>query len=393
MAVKFTLAEETPGIVVRRSWSNDAWHRQDLSCVVAVPARNEASRVGRCLEGLARQEGAKPFGVLVLINGTTDTTFSKVVAHGRNEGLPMMAVEADLPIERCNAGAARCIAVQMAIRRIATKEGSVFITDADSIAPRRWIAEYSVMLDASYDAVAGQSRLLSDDMQDIPRSLLQRGLLEERYETCLDALETWLDPVPHDPWPRHYQASGANLALRVGALHKIGNEPWPACGEDASLVRSLQAKDCRVRHDTAHQVMTSGRLFGRARGGKADTMRKRILEPDSACDERLEALDRAYFRARTRRLCRELHASGYWAEHMVMLAERVRLPRTMLREAFAHRGFGATWQAIEMASPPLRRSPLRPSQLSAECARGEALLAQWNIPFMQGNDASTAGLL
>ena len=391
MDVEFTLAKKVHGIDVRRSWSNDAWLRQDFSCVVAVPARNEAGRVGRCLEGLAQQEGTRPFGVLVLVNGTTDATYAAVVAQGRQDGLPLMAVEAQLPLRRSHAGGARCIAVQMAMRRIATARGAVFTTDADSIAPRRWIAAYSGMLDAGYDAVAGLSRLLAEDMQDIPRSLLQRGLLEERYETCLDALETWLDPVAHDPWPRHYQASGANLALRVGALRRIGKQPWPACGEDVSLVRSLQARDCRVRHDTDHQVLTSGRLFGRARGGMADTMRKRILEPDLPCDERLEALDKAYFRARTRRLFRRLHASGYWAEHVAALAERVRLPATLLKAAFASRGFGATWQAIEMASPSLRRSPLRPSQLPAECARGEALLAQLKIPFMQGS-ANLAGL-
>jgi hypothetical protein len=392
MAAKFSLADHPADIVVRRSWHNDAWLGQDLTCVVAIPARNEASRVERCLEGLARQEGVKPFGVLVLINGTTDTTFSVAVAQGRKDGLPLMVVDTELPTRHCNAGAARGMAVQMAMRRIATEEGSVFTTDADSVAPRRWIAEYNSVLDTGCDAVAGLSRLLSDDMEDLPRSLLHRGIQEERYETCLDALEAWIDPIPHDPWPRHYQASGANLALRVGALYKMDREPWPACGEDMALVRSLQAHDCRVRHDTTQQVLTSGRLFGRARGGMADTMRKRILDPESPCDERLEALESAYFRAQTRRLFRELHASGSWAGHVPALARRVRIPGEILKKAFASEGFGAAWQAIEMTSPPLIRRPLRPTQLAAECARGEALLAQWNIPFKRSDDASMACL-
>ena len=204
MAVEFTLADRAAGIVVRRSWNNDAWLRQGLKCVVAIPARNEASRVGRCLGGLARQESAKPFGVLVLVNGTTDTTFSVAIAQGRDMGLPLKVVDVELPIPRCNAGAARCVAVQMAIRRVGSDEGSIFTTDADSIAPRHWIAQYNQMLDAGCDAVAGLSRLLADDMEDIPRSLLHRGIHEARYETCLDALEAWIDPILHDPWPRHY---------------------------------------------------------------------------------------------------------------------------------------------------------------------------------------------
>ncbi|MET3653265.1 glycosyltransferase family A protein [Dyella japonica] len=389
MPVEITLGEIPAGVSTLRSWSNAAWTDAALRCVVAIPARNEAHRIGRCLDGLARQQTWLPFGVLVLVNDSTDDTFVEVVSRGRRRGCgPLMAVEAALPAGRCDAGAARCVAMHLAGREL-RGEGAVFTTDADSVPPPHWIARYSALIDAGYDAVAGLARLLPADMEDIPRSLLHRRMCEDRYEICLDAIESWLDPVDHNPWPRHYQASGANLALSLAAMRRVSSMAWPACGEDKALVRALEASDCRVRHDTAQPVLTSGRLFGRARGGMADTMRKRILEPDSPCDERLETVERAYFRARTRRLLRELHAGPRHAEHLHACSARLRLTLRMLGDALDAGGFGAAWRVIESASPRLARQPILPSQLLAQCARGEALLARMHIPSAWRADLST----
>jgi hypothetical protein len=247
------------------------------------------------------------------------------------------------------------------------------------------VEAYSALIDAGHDAVAGLACLSPEDMQDIPRSLLHRRAWETRFEVCLDALEAWIDPVAHNPWPRHYQASGANLALSAAAMRMLGDLPWPACGEDKFLVHALEMRDGRVRHDTVQQVSTSGRLFGRARGGMADTMRKRILEPDSPCDERLEPVEQACFRAGTRRLLRACHA-GQRAEPLQTLAARVHLTTHTLHAALREGGFGAAWRLIESASPRLARSPLSPSQLPAQCSRGEALLAQMRVPYARPHD-------
>jgi hypothetical protein len=358
--------------------------------VVAIPARNEAGRIGRCLDGLERQDTHCRFGVLVLANGSSDGTYAEVVARARRHTAPpLMVVEAELPPERCDAGAARCVAMHLAGRCLPVGRGAIFTTDADSVAPSRWIAEYSALIHAGYDAVAGLARLLPEDMQDIPRSLLQRWMSEDRYEACLDALEAWLDPVSHNPWPRHYQASGANLALGVTAMRLVGDVPWPACGEDKHMVHWLEMRDGRVRHDTVQQVLTSGRLFGRARGGMADTMRKRILEPDSPCDERLESVEHACFRARTRRLLRDCHAGHRDAEPLEALAARVHLTTRTLHAALRSGGFGAAWRVIESSSSRLARWPLSPSQLPAQCSRGEALLARMRIPYSREHELST----
>jgi len=387
MTLQFTLAQLPPGVTLRRCWTNASWASHRLDAVVAIPARNEASRIGRCLDGLERQDTLRRFGLLVLVNGSSDDTYAEVVARARRQAAPpLMVVEAELPPDRCDAGAARCVAMHLAGRCLPDGSGAIFATDADSVPPPRWIAEYSALIHAGYDAVAGLARLLPEDMEDIPRSLLQRRMSEDRYEACLDALEAWLDPVAHNPWPRHYQACGANFAMSAAAMRMVGDVPWPACGEDKSLVHWLEMRDGRVRHDTVQQVLTSGRLFGRARGGMADTMRKRILEPDSPCDERLESVEHACFRARTRRLLRDCHAGHRGAEPLEALAARVHLTTRTLHAALRTGGFGAAWRVIESNSPRLARWPLNPSLLPAQCSRGEALLARMRIPYTPQHD-------
>lgn len=377
-----TLAMPLAGATIKRRWSNDAWRHGRPDIIVAIPARNEAALIGRCLSSLCTQQPARrAFGVVVLINETTDATFHEVVMHGRRHTLPLLAIEATLPPQRRDAGAARCIAMQIARQHLDAANGSIFTTDADSVVPASWIRGYEALMDAGYDAVAGSTLLHERDAADLPHSLRQREQLERRYASCLDALECWLDPEPHNPWPRHYHASGASIALSATAMDALAHATWPACGEDRHMIRFLQEQGLRVRHDLSHKVWTSGRLFGRARGGMADTLRQRILSPDAACDERLETVDRLWFRASTRRMFRELHQRHDRFNHdLHALAARLALPHQSLVDALLTSAFAAGWASVERHSPRLRREPLNPGQLARECARGETWLAQLGLP-------------
>ena len=64
-------------------------------------------------------------------------------------------------------------------------------------------------------------------------------------------------------------------------------------GEDRAFTSAVRQAGFIVRHAIDIEVVTSGRLEGRAAGGCADTMRLRCEIPDSPCDERLERFDRA----------------------------------------------------------------------------------------------------
>lgn len=372
------LAESLSGLCIHRTWCNDLWRHAEMSCIVAIPARDEADRIARCLASLSapRQPGADPHGVLLFVNGTRDDTFDVAVAHGQRHRLPLCVIDGQLPEDRRDAGTARLAAMTLANGCLDATKGMIFTTDADSTAPDDWIATYRTLLAGGCDVVAGMATISTDDACDMPRSLKAREQLEQRYAACLDALECRLDPVTHDPWPRHYHASGANLALRHDALTLLLRETWPACGEDRYIVDRAEWHGLRVRHDTVHRVLTSGRIFGRARGGMADTMRRRILAPESVCDERLEAPDRAYFRARSRRLFRDMHRLGVVADaELASFARRVRVSTSVVGAALGLPCFAAAWSTIEQRSPRLVRELIRPGHLLHHCTRGESLLA------------------
>lgn len=377
MTSGFTLSHKRQRTLINRVWSSASWDGDSFSSVVAIPACNEELLIERCLMSLSAQKTSEQFGVLVLVNGTIDATFKRVVRCGRRHRLPLCVIDACLPIGRRDAGAARCEAIRQAVARIKSPDVSVFTTDADSVPPSGWLATYGALLGGGYDMVAGTSALSLDDADDVPRSLLHREQMESEYGTLLDAIESCVDPVEHDPWPRHYLASGANLAIGPAGLDRLRHLRWPATGEDRYIVMQAETHGLRVRHDTECKVLTSGRIFGRARGGMADTMRRRILEPEMPCDERLEAVHRAYFRARMRRLCRLAHQGGPLRMSATKaLSTQLALPTRTVSKALENRCFPAAWMDIERCSCLLRREPIKPGQLTHQSAMGRELILQ-----------------
>jgi hypothetical protein len=76
-----------------------------------------------------------------------------------------------------------------------------------------------------------------------------------------------LDPLAHDPWPRHWQRCGPSLALRASTYARAGGLPPRQRLEDFALYRALLAIDAHVRHSTRVRVVTSLRTVGRVAGG------------------------------------------------------------------------------------------------------------------------------
>jgi hypothetical protein len=344
--------------------------------VIAVPVQNEIDRIEACVHALSRQAcGTLRIKVLFLLNDSTDGTAEWLVTQ--LDAFPMAAVviQVTMPHAERSAGRARWLANHAAIDMADPIRGLLFMTDADSCVPADWIQRYGPMLKQGWDAIAGSVDINRGDCDQILPPLDHRNHLEGCYTALIDELESLMDPVQHDPWPRHFNASGASLAARLSAVRRLDDFPSMACGEDRAFIRAMEALDLKVRHETMTPVHTSGRLFGRAGGGMADTLRHRTHVPDSLCDERLERADRAYLRASLRATWRQLHLQRKPERALIeQFAADLGVSIHVIASAAELKTFGASWHALEAASPRLVRRPIAPTHLALEIRRATDLL-------------------
>jgi hypothetical protein len=349
---------------------------------VAIPVCDEIERISRCVEALAEQRdscgslmGGGQIRVVLMANGCTDGTYEFIIGNLDKYPIAVTAYNARLPEKRRNAGCARRMANHAAIELLNESSGLLFMTDADSVAPPDWISTYCHLLRSGYDAIAGKVDLNPDDSSEILPSLRKRGALEERYTLLLDQLDSIIDPIPHDPWPRHYNAYGANIAVRVDALNGLRDFPAVPCGEDRLLIKMLEAHGRRVRHDCATRVLTSGRLFGRAPGGMADTLRRRLKAPLTPCDPRLEPARAASTRAMLRKCLRQAWVDGdKWPSVAKAWVDQLKVEDRLAIIARSYKNFDGIWQKLEQKAPQLKRVPILPSQLPAEIRSAEQII-------------------
>jgi hypothetical protein len=344
--------------------------------VIGVPVQNEIGRIETCVRALSHlKRGTLQVRALFLVNNSSDGTAEWLLGH--LDALPMatVVIQVDMPATERSAGRARWLTNHAAMDMADPVRGMLFMTDADSCVPADWVLRYSQMLEQGWDAIAGSVDINRDDCDQIVASLDHRNHLEGCYTALIDELESLIDPVGHDPWPRHFNASGANIATKMAAVRCLDDFPSMACGEDRAFIRALETLDMRVRHETLMPVHTSGRLFGRAEGGMADTLRHRTHVPDSLCDERLERADRAYLRASLRATWRQLHLHRK-PERMLIEQFAVDLGVSLhaIAAAAELETFGASWSALEAASPRLVRRPIAPSHLALEIQHATDLL-------------------
>jgi hypothetical protein len=342
--------------------------------IVAIPVRNEAERIGPCLTALNTQIH-RPDGVVVLLNNCTDSTERIARGLAPDLGFRLEVVRRDLPPSEANAGHARRLAMQLAAES-AGDDGVLLTTDADSIAPADWVVRNVRALENRADVVCGRAVIDPVEAAIIPAHLHEDDARECRLITLLDTLAWMLDPEWHDAPPRHTEASGASLAVTMDAYRRVGGIPGIAAGEDRAFVRALWMMDARVRHDPAIQVVVSGRIFGRADGGMADAIRRRMIQQDEFTDEQVEPAEDAFRRYGLRGRAR-LEWSGV---PDLALAGDLGLSRTRLSMCVAHRLFGSAWAELEACSPVLQRRRVRFVDLQAEIAAAEALLHEVALP-------------
>ncbi|HZK98525.1 MAG TPA: glycosyltransferase [Caulobacteraceae bacterium] len=240
---------------------------------IAIPARNEAERIGACLRRLGEQPAdARIAGlrVVILANNCDDQTVGRARAFGADLDGRLEVRSVALAADRAHAGWARRLALDAAAKHLRDNGDVLMSTDADTVVARDWISRTLDHLDDGWAAVAGLARLDPRETRALAPAHRLRLARIRRYDSALNYLKALRDPG--EPWPRHFYEGGASIALTLGAYRAIGGAPTPEVGEDKALFEALRAIGGRVRHALDVRVTTSARLRGRAPGGASDTL-------------------------------------------------------------------------------------------------------------------------
>ncbi|MBE7209684.1 MAG: glycosyltransferase family 2 protein [Gluconacetobacter diazotrophicus] len=347
-----------------------------MPTVVAIPARDEEDRIGPCLRALIQDAVRPPDHVLVLVNNASDATAARARSWpaGTRTGIrtAIHVVERVLPPPLASAGHARRIAMDLAAG-LAGPDGLLFTTDADGRVDPSWLSAAVALLQRDLDLVAGWIELEPAEWAAIPMALHEDDARECEYDALCDRIHDRLDPDPHDPLPRHTQNSGASLATTVAAFRRCGGVPPVSSGEDRALVEAMRRIDARIRHAPEMHGFVSGRLQGRATGGMAETIARRMSSPDTHLDDRLEPVDVVVLRATSRRLARRAF-DGRRPSDLSALAEVLALSPDAVSRALDRSWFGTAWFELARLSPRLlpRRVPV--ADLPREVAAARAVL-------------------
>jgi Glycosyl transferase family 2 len=305
----------TPFRVLERSADMAA-----LLPVVAIPARDEEALLPRLIAALGRQRiglechcpgmdggatGPLPLEVVIVLNNTEDGSKAAVEAAAlQAPWLRIRLEEVRYPPEHAHVGSARRRAMQIAADL--QPAGVILTTDADAVPADDWIAANLRAIAAGADLVGG--RIIGDPEEEalLGPGFLRRAALHARYSALCDELASVLDPLPHDPWPRHQDHTGASLAVRATVHAAVGGlDPLPF-REDLAFVSKVRAAGYRLAHPVDVEVTVSARTVGRAPGGMADCLKTWLRDEAAGVPVRVECPSAVEARLRRRKAIREL---------------------------------------------------------------------------------------
>ncbi len=235
--------------------------------VVVIPARDEEDHIGSTVGHVRHAlRHARDQGLLAAAT-------IEVVAHRCGDGTAAAARHAlgedgEVTDDAVSAtvGEVRARGVRHGLARLGAPPSTTWVlsTDADTSVGATWVAD--VLRAAEHTgsvAVVGLAPL--DRWQGSPAGATA-------YARLLAAkMRAPLGQHQHD------HVYGANLAVRADAYLSVGGFPAVPHGEDQALVDALVAGGHRVLRTREIEVVTSGRLRGRAAGGLADRLSS--LEP------------------------------------------------------------------------------------------------------------------
>ena len=139
-------------------------------------------------------------------------------------------------------------------------------------------------------------------------------------------------------------------------------------------MQRLRLIDARIRHAFGINVTVSGRLEGRAAGGMAEAMKRRLQQRDEFTDDRLEPATDAYRRS----LAKAASRAAWRGQRSVQaLAEELLVPPDVMEALLSVPFFGAAWAEIQSHSPVLKqRRRVRYEDLPRETRQAQLLRDQ-----------------
>lgn len=260
---------------------------QPVPCrvVVAVPVRDESERLNRLLSALAVaacRSGCQ-VSALILANNCSDGTAALSCAF-RHPALTVETVEIAFPAAQASAGRARRLAMDLALR----DDALLMTTDGDAMPAPDWIAAAMRHVAAGADVVCGTIGadawhvLATPSGARIAAAEGAYGALVHEIRHCLDRMagrQSLDGPQPH------YMESGAAIAIRADAYRAIGGLPHVASSEDRALIHRAERHGLRICYASDMHSHVSARLIGRAKGGMAECLRRRMVEDDPLADQ------------------------------------------------------------------------------------------------------------
>ena len=227
---------------------------------VVVPVHNEEAYLPTCIRYLKKAAAhairRRPYltvSMIFVMDRCTDASH-RIVRHAAEEDTNVIMV----PVNNGSVGLTRSAGTAHALElleRTGTPAEQAWLayTDADTRVPTDWLSTLLNYADTGVDAVVGT---VEPDREELEERLFK--LWEANYNRGED----------------HSHIHGANLGLRASTYLAVEGFAPLAAHEDVDLVERVKALGFRVRATGTIQVITSGRLTGRAPDGFAAYLAK-----------------------------------------------------------------------------------------------------------------------
>jgi hypothetical protein len=224
------------------------WH-----IAILIPARDEELLLTRCLRSVEHARAALPAqvssDVVLVADRCSDNTLVMAQRFLRARGV---AAASQYGI----VGRARALAAEIALSRYSGPLAHCWLanTDADCDLPATWLTDQLAFAQLGAEAVAGTVCVDSYDEHPshVATSFRKSYLLH--------------------PDGTHPHVHGANLGVRADVYKLAGGWSGLATAEDHDLWNRLKSQGRNCRSVSALEVITSGRIVGRAPHGFAGAL-------------------------------------------------------------------------------------------------------------------------